>query len=65
MEGGMGSRDEVAKRGCMEIYKEEKRKVKRSIYQSKTEVNEQFRIIFSNAPLKMNHDVDWNIELFW
>ena len=29
------TRDEVAKQGCMEVYKEEKRKVKRYTYQNK------------------------------
>ena len=35
----LGARDEVAKDRCMEVYKEEKRKVKRCTYQSKKEVN--------------------------
>ena len=42
----------------MEIYREEKRKIKRCIYQSKKEVNEQFG-------RKMNRDVDGNRKLFW
>ena len=32
--------DEEAKERCIEVYKEEKRKVKRCIYQSKKEVKE-------------------------
>ena len=35
-----GYRDEATKGRCMEVYKEEKRKVKRCIYQSKKEVKE-------------------------
>ena len=42
----------------MEAYKEEKKKIKRCIYQSKKEVNEQFR-------RKMSQDVDGNRKLFW
>ena len=34
-------RDEIGKERCMEVYKEEKRKVKRIIFQSEKEVNEQ------------------------
>ena len=34
--------DEEAKERCMESYREEKRKVKRCIYQSKKKVNVQF-----------------------
>ena len=37
----------------MEVYKEEKRKVKRCIYQSKNEINEQFE------------DIDGNKKFFW
>ena len=43
---------------CLEVYKEEKRKVKRCIYQSKKEVQEQFG-------RKMNQDVNGNRILFW
>ena len=53
----MERRDEAAKARSMEIYKEEKRKVKRCIYQSKKDVNEQFR-------RKMNRDVEANLKLF-
>ena len=35
----LGAREEDAKERCMEAYKEENRKVKRCIYQSKKEVN--------------------------
>ena len=42
----------------MEVYKEEKRKVKRCIIQSKKKVNEQFG-------RKMNEDVNGNMKLFW
>ena len=42
----------------MEVYREEKRKVKRYIYQSKKIVNEQFR-------RKLNEDVNGNRKLFW
>ena len=42
----------------MEAYKEEKRKIKRCIYQGKKKVNEQFG-------KKMNEDVNENRKLFW
>ena len=54
----LGARDEVTKDRFMEVYKEEKRKVKRCIYQNKKEVNEQFG-------RKMNQDVDGSKKLFW
>ena len=54
----LAASDEEAKEGCMETYREEKRKVKRCIYQSKKKVNEQFR-------RKMNNDVNGNRKLFW
>ena len=38
----MGARDENVRERCLEVYKEEKRKVKRCIHQSKEEVQEQF-----------------------
>ena len=38
----LGARDEDVRERCLEAYKEEKRKVKRYIYQSKKEVQEQF-----------------------
>ena len=54
----LGSRAEVAKERRMEIYKEEKRRVQRCIYQSKREVNEHFE-------RKMNQDVNGYKKLFW
>ena len=42
----------------MEAYREEKRKVKRFIYQSNNKVNEKFGE-------KMNEDVNGNMKLFW
>ena len=42
----------------MQAYREEKRKVKRRIYQSKKKVNEQFE-------RKTNEDVNGNRKLFW
>ena len=53
----LGARDEVAKERCMETYKEEKRKVKKCIYQSKKEVIEQFG-------RKMNQDVNGKSKFF-
>ena len=38
----LAANDEEAKERCMEAYREEKRKVKRAIYQGKDKVNEQF-----------------------
>ena len=38
----LGARDEEARERCLEVYKAEKRTVKRCIYQSKKKVNEQF-----------------------
>ena len=54
----LGARDEDARDRCLEIYKEEKRKVKRCLYQSKKEVQEQFG-------RKMNQNVSGNRKLFW
>ena len=54
----LGARDEDARERCLEVYKEEKRKVKRCIYQSKEEVQEQFG-------RKMNQNVNGNRKLFW
>ena len=47
----LGVRDEITKDRYMEVYKKEKGKGKRFIYQGKKEVNEQFG-------RKMNQDVD-------
>ena len=38
----LSASDEKAKERCIEVYREEKRKVKRCMYQSKKKVNEQF-----------------------
>ena len=54
----MEARGEVAKEKCMEVYKEENRKVKRFIYRSKKEVNRQFG-------RNMNQYVGGNWKLFW
>ena len=53
----LGAGDIPVKDRFMEIYKEEKRKVKRYIYQSEKEVNEQFG-------RKMNQDIEGNKKLF-
>ena len=53
----LAASDEEAKERCMEAYREEKRKVKKCIYQSKKKVNEQFGRI-------MNEDVNGNRKLF-
>ena len=39
----LGTREKIEKKRCMEVHKEEKRKVMRCIYQSKKKGNEQFR----------------------
>ena len=52
-----GLSDEEAKERCMEVYRDEKRKVKRFIYQSKKKVNEQFG-------RKKNEYVNGNRKLF-
>ena len=49
--------DEKARGRCMEVYREEKRKLKRCIYQSKMEVNEQFG-------RRTNQYVTGNMKLF-
>ena len=54
----MGARDEDAREMCLEVYKEEKRKVKRCIYHSKREVQEQ-------SGRKMNQNMNGNRKLFW
>ena len=51
----LGARNEDAKERCMEAYKEEKRKIKSCIYQSK-KVHEVW---------KMNQDVNGNRKLLW
>ena len=54
----LGARDEETKERCMKTCREEKRKVRRCIYQSKKELNEQFG-------MKMNQYVNGNKKLFW
>ena len=54
----LGAKNEAAKERWMESYMEEERKVKRCIYQSKKDVNEQFC-------RKMNEDVNGNRKRFW
>ena len=58
MEGSIENYDEEAKEKCLEVYKEEKRKVKRFLYNSKKDVQEQFG-------KKMNQDVNGNRKYFW
>ena len=53
----MPASDEEAKERCMEAYREDKRKVKRRIYQSKKKVIEQFG-------RKTNEDMNVNRTLF-
>ena len=53
----VGDGDNDAREMCLEVYKEEKGKVKRYIYQSKKEVQEQLG-------RKMNQDVNRNRKLF-
>ena len=38
----LAASNEETKQGCMEVYREEKKKVKRCIIQTKKKVNEQF-----------------------
>ena len=54
----MGARDEVAKEICLEVYKEENKKVKRCIYQSNKVEKAQFG-------RKINQYVSGNKKLFW
>ena len=54
----LAASDEEAKERCVEAYREEKRKVKKFIYQTKKKVNEQFG-------RKMNEDLNGNRKLFW
>ena len=53
----LGGRDENARERCLEIQKEEKRKIKTCIYLSKKEVQEQ-------VGRKMNQDVNGNRKFF-
>ena len=52
----LAASDVEAKERCVEAIREEKRKVKRCIYQSKKKVNEQFE-------RKVNEDVNGNRKL--
>ena len=52
----LGVRDEDPREMCLEVYKEEKRKVKRCIFQSKKELQEEFG-------RKMNEDVNGKRKL--
>ena len=52
----MKASDEETKERCMEVYRGEKKKVKRFIYQCKKKVNEQFA-------RKMNEDVNESRKL--
>ena len=54
----LGARDEDARERYLKVYKEEKRKVKRCIYQRKKKVQEQFE-------REINQDVNGNRKLFW
>ena len=56
--GALAASNEGTKERCREVYREEKRKVKTCIIQSKKKVNEQFR-------RKMNEDLNGNKKLFW
>ena len=51
------ARDKDTKERCMEAYREENRKVKCYVYESKMEVNEQFG-------KKMSQDVNGNRKVF-
>ena len=53
----LGAREKDVREKYLEIYKEEKKNVKRYIYQSKKEVQEQLE-------RKMNQDVTGNRKLF-
>ena len=52
------ARNEESKERCIEVYRDEKRKVKRCIIQCKKKVNEQFG-------RKRNEVVNGNRKLFW
>ena len=54
----LAASEEENKERFLEAYREEKRKIKRCIIQSKKKVNEQFG-------RKMNEDVNSNRKLFW
>ena len=54
----LAASDEETKERCMEAYREERRKVKRCIIQSKDKINEEFG-------KKMNEDVNGYGKSFW
>ena len=54
----LAASDEKVKQRCIEVYREEKRKIKRCIIQCKKKVNEQFG-------RKRSDDVNGNRKLFW
>ena len=54
----LAASDEEENERWMDTYREEKRKVKRCIYESKKKENEQFG-------RKMNEDMNGNRKLFW
>ena len=54
----LAANNEEVNERYMEAYREEKKKVKTCIYQSKKKVNKQFG-------RKMNEDVNGNRKLFW
>ena len=54
----MPASDEEVKERCMEAYREDKRKVKMCIYQTKKNVNKQFG-------RKMDENLNENRKLFW
>ena len=56
--GVLAASDEKTKERCMEAYREQKRRVKGCIIQSKKKVNEQFG-------RKTNEDVNGNRKLLW
>ena len=56
--GVLAPSNEDIKERCVKAYREEKRKVKWCIIQSKKKVNEQFG-------RKMNEDAIGNMKLFW
>ena len=54
----LAASDEEVKERCIEVYREEKKNVKRCIYQSRKRISDQFG-------RKMNKDVNGNMKLFW
>ena len=54
----LGARDKDVRERCLKVYKAQKRKVKRCIYQSTNEFQERFG-------RKMNQDVNGYRKLFW